>query len=146
MSKPKLTRLKNGAAPFAIAFALAVAVISFLVGVAELPISYGEVLTVMGVWLLFGTLLGQGKPTRMSVGRYLNDRPIAIGGIAIMFFLTALVYMVSADLVGAEVGIGEMFGLGVLASSGLLMGFIIGADKGRPKRRRGGASRPTALK
>ena len=68
-----------------------------LLGIQSLPLGYGEVLTVVGIWLMFGVLLGQNKPQKMAIKEYFNRRIRAVAASWILFNVMALIYLIIAE-------------------------------------------------
>ena len=54
--------------------ALGILVLSlFIWGVLSLPITFGDTIAVLGIWAMFGALLGQNKMAGTSVRTYLTE-------------------------------------------------------------------------
>ncbi len=101
-----------------------------LLGIKALPLDYGEILTIVGIWLMFGVLLGQNKPQGMPVKQYLSRRIRAVAACWILFNAMSLLYLIISD--GQDEpklsGIG-IIGLLALSGTGLVLGFMVGNDK-----------------
>ena len=101
-----------------------------LLGIQSLPLEYGEVLAIVGIWLMFGVLLGQNKPQGMPIKEYLNRRIGSVGACWTLFNLMALIYLIIADVQDKP----ELNGLGIigllaLSATGLVLGFVAGVDR-----------------
>ena len=48
--------------------------LAFAQGITTLPLTFGEILAFIGIWLAIGMLLGQNKPAGMPLFRYLPRR------------------------------------------------------------------------
>ena len=101
-----------------------------LLGIQSLPLGYGEVLTVVGIWLMFGVLLGQNKPQEMPIKEYLSRRIRAVAACWMLFNVMALIYLFIAEEQDKPElnGIG-IIGLLVLSGTGLVLGFMAGVDR-----------------
>ena len=144
-SSPRIQSLDKRRRPlvsFVLYTAVVVAVILSLAAIAALPIDFGDVLSVLGIWAMFGALVGQNRTPGTSLREYLGNRTLAVAGIGVMFFSMALVYvlLVSQSRPGTEPE--EVFGLLVLAALGLVLGFIVGVDKDPIPRSRRSWRRP----
>ena len=105
-------------------------VILALLGIQSIPLGYGEVLTVVGIWLMFGVLLGQNKRRETPLKEYLNQRILAVAACWLLFNLTALIYLIIAEAQNKP----ELTGLGIvgflaLSSMGLVLGFMAEVDR-----------------
>ena len=101
-----------------------------LLGIHSLPLGYGEVLTVVGIWLMFGVLLGQNKPRGMPMKEYLNRRFGAVTACWLLFNAMALIYMIIAEGQDKpELTGNAIIGLLVLSGIGLVLGFMAGVDR-----------------
>ena len=136
MFKRMLARLRGAATSFVLYVGMVVVLILLLAGVAALPITFGETLTVLGVWAMLGALVGQNKTAGVPLGSYLNRRTKSVAGIGIMFCLIGIVYVLQIGGSGSKTESEEVFGLLVLAALGLTLGFVVGSDRDpRPKKK-----------
>ena len=101
-----------------------------LLGIDSLPLDYGEILTIVGIWLMLGVLLGQNKPQGMPLKQYLNRRIGAVAACWFLFNVMSLLYLIiSAGQDKPELnGIG-IIGLLALSGTGLVLGFMAGTDR-----------------
>ena len=107
---------------------LAIAALAF--AVIWLPLDFGEMLTVMAVWLAIGVLLGQNKPATMSITQYIGRRKRSYACCVGFFFVTLMVYVavVERDVYGTITG-KELWGLIVMPLVSFAVGFFAGQDK-----------------
>ena len=94
-----------------------------------LPLTFGEVLAIMGFWSAIGALAGQNKLPKTSTKDYLAAKNGAVLGILLFFRALVLVYLASDQGRTSELGAREILGFAVLMVTGMSLGFIIGIDK-----------------
>ena len=110
--------------------ALIAAIVAFVFGVDSLPLSFGEIITFMGIWLALGVILGQNKPHGTPIFPYLERRIVSFACTYIAFTAIILVYTIRKDTEGTtDITEGEVFGLLVLSLLSFAVGFFAGQDK-----------------
>ena len=123
-------RVKHWFVSAAIWVGIIVGFILALLGIQSHPLGYGEVLTIVGIWLMFGVLLGQNKPQKMAMKVYLNRRIRAVAASWLLFNVMALIYMIMAEGQNKPELTGPgIIGLLVLSGIGLVLGFMAGVDR-----------------
>ena len=108
--------------------------ILFVAGVVVLPTTFGETVSILGLWAAFGALIGQNKRADTPFGKYINGRIGALAAVVVLFVMLAAVFLAQAARDAEVISSGGVFGLFVLATAGLALGFVAGADKDRPRR------------
>ncbi len=101
----------------------------FVYGVDALDVGFGETVTIMGFWAMFGALVGQNKPAGEPSLKYLNRKPLSVYVPVFMFCLIGLLYVIQRVKGDSDTGTWEVVGLVMLGAIGLVLGFIAGADK-----------------
>ena len=113
-------------------FAFSIAFISVLVlfgvGVDSLPLDLGEILTILGIWLMIGVLLGQNKSSIGNQSQGAARTVIKFGLCYLLFFVIVLVYMIKTDDPNQQLRLGDAWGLIMISLSGLFIGYFVGQD------------------
>lgn len=111
--------------------AVSTALVLFAVGVLYLPLTFGEALAVLGIWLTLGVVLGQSRMgTTNKEDRDAQSRKLMrlLLVFYIVFASIGLIYMEHRHE-SRGVAIAEVLGLLVLTSVGLLAGYVAGYDE-----------------
>ena len=103
--------------------------ILFLLSIQSLGFTYSELLTVMGIWVMVGVVVGQNKPPSLNLKQYVDKRIVALTAIFILFAVSGLVFMVTERELSKEVSPMDVVGLLLLLVVNVMLGFIIGQDK-----------------
>ena len=118
-----------------VAVAILSMIVAFASGVLSLPLSFGEILTFLGIWVTLGALLGQNKPPDMPLGQYLSRRWIGFVCVYGLFAAVAIVYAARAVRESEVIAGAEFWGMLVLSLAGFAVGFFAGQDKDKENKR-----------
>ena len=114
---------------WALLVAIGAVFLLMVAGLVSVPLTFGETVTVMGMWVALGIVIGQHKPASMSVKEYLERRIVGIFCCFALFAVLGFVYMGKiAEADEKLAGIGTV-GLLVLAAISLSIGFFAGQDR-----------------
>ena len=122
------TRVKNALVSAVFFLGVGAGILVFSIGIVSLPFTFGESLTILGVWLMLGVLFGQNKPAKMPLGQYVNRRAMGVATCYVVFSTIALIYMTQNQGTGG-IAWKEVLGLLILALIGLVAGFLAGQDR-----------------
>ena len=126
MVKKLRSKVKGALVKSAVVVGSTTVLVAFLFGVDALSLSFGEMITGLGIWLMIGVLLGQNKPSHMGLLEYINRRGLSVGASWFVFSLIGLIYMIRED---TDVGGDAVIGLLILSIAGLAIGFVAGMDR-----------------
>ena len=126
MFKKLRSKVKGALVQSAVVVGSTTVLVAFLFGIDALSLSFGEIITVLGIWLMIGVLLGQNKPSDMGLREYINRRGLSVGASWLVFSLIGLVYMIRED---QNIGGDAVIGLLILSIVGLAVGFVAGMDR-----------------
>ena len=101
----------------------------FIVRVDSLSLDLGEILAILGIWLMIGVLLGQNKASGDSQSQREYRLGIKLAFSYLLFFIIVLIYVVKADDTTPQVSTWEVIGLIMISLTGLIIGFFIGQDR-----------------
>ena len=104
-------------------------IVAVAFGTISLPLSFGEILTFIGIWLALGVLLGQNKPSSMPLRQYLARRGVAFLCCYVFFLLIVIAYVARDEDASQVVTGDEFWGLLVLSLVSFAAGFFAGQDK-----------------
>ena len=114
----------------AFVIALLAAIVAFVFGVDSLPLSFGEIITFMGIWLALGVILGQNKRQGTPIVPYLGRRIVSFACTYIAFTAIIVVYTIRKNAGETEdITEGEVLGLLMLSLLSFAVGFFAGQDK-----------------
>ena len=114
-----------------LAFSIAVGsvIVLFVAGVNALPLDLGDILTILGIWLMIGVLMGQGTSSIRSKRQRSARLATKLLIFYALFTLIALVYVAKTDDPNQQLGTWEVLGLIMLSLAGLSIGYFAGQDR-----------------
>ena len=116
--------------PWVVVLAIGVAFIFVMLVIDLFRLPFGDVMTLVGVGLVMGTLTGQNKQSWTPWRTYLAQRGLAIFMFYGLIVTVALLYMFSQDQEGVvDIATTEMLAVIILMVTGWVIGFVTGIDK-----------------
>ncbi len=116
-------QFKEGFVVWTFFFVLVVACFVFVAIIASTDFEIGDIMTVLGVWLMAGILLGDRKRRGTTFIQYLAGQGMSIGIFSILLFVISLIALARDDSQLTVVG------FIMLALVGIGFGFLAGQDK-----------------
>lgn len=121
---------------FNIAFLISVigVFLAIVYSFTSLTLTFGEIVTFMGICLAIGAILGQNKPPTMPITQYIGRRKIGIFCCYAFLVMVAIAYSLVIDQ-GISEGIStkELLSIVALSLVGFAIGFFAGQDKERKR-------------
>ena len=93
-------------------------------GLLALPFNTSEMMTLVGVWMALGALVGQGKPAKISWSTYSIKNPLPFVCLAGVILLSIFIYSVTEKDSQANLMWVEILGFVVLFVTSVALGVV----------------------